>query len=99
MAVDIGYTILVVPGGIILALLVALGLNKVRGRFNRVSGTVQIANPPEQSTVQVTIQTASVSTGVRRRDDHLRSADFLDVGTYPEMRFVSTGQERTRSKP
>jgi len=72
-----------------------LGLNKVRGRFNRVSGTVQIANPPEQSTVQVTIQTASVSTGVRRRDDHLRSADFLDVGTYPEMRFVSTGLERT----
>lgn len=71
-----------------------LGPNKVRGRFNRVSGTVQVANPPERSTVQVTIQTASVSTGIQRRDDHLRSADFLDVVTYPEMRFVSTDLER-----
>src|SRR2546426_9672564 len=73
----------------------SLGLNKIHGRFNRVSGTVQVADPLEQSTVQVTIQTASVSTGVQRRDDHLRSPDFLDVLTYPEMRFVSTGQERT----
>ena len=42
------------------------------------------------SSVDVTISTASISTGTTDRDGHLKSAEFLDVETYPEMRFVST---------
>lgn len=57
----------------------------VRGRFADVSGTVTEGDEP---TVEVTIPTASINTGVGQRDDHLRSADFLDVDTHPAMRFT-----------
>src|SRR5262249_57630067 len=39
--------------------------------------------------VEVTINAASVNTGIKSRDEHLRSKDFLDVGTRPEIRFQS----------
>jgi polyisoprenoid-binding protein YceI len=57
----------------------------VRGRFTEVSGTV---TEGEEVTVDVTIPTASITTGVDQRDTHLRSADFFDTGRYPEMRFT-----------
>ena len=66
----------------------------VRGSFSEFAGTAHLdmADPPASS-VSLRIRTASVDTGVADRDAHLRSADFLDVETYPEIVFVSTGVE------
>ncbi len=62
----------------------------VEGRFNEFSGNV-IAGPKWQdSQVEVTVQLASIDTGVDKRDDHLRSPDFFDVKKYPTMTFKST---------
>lgn len=66
------------------------GLTKIRGRFNRVSGTVRIAETPDESTVSVDIHMASVSSGDQTRDDHLRSADFFDIENHPTATFRST---------
>jgi polyisoprenoid-binding protein YceI len=67
-----------------------LMVTKVRGSFTDVSGTVEVAEDIAQSVANVTIKTASVSSGTADRDGHLRSADFFDSETYPDMTFVST---------
>ena len=67
---------------------------KVRGRFGKWSGKVGLSEGDlTQSSVSVTIDAASIDTGVVDRDNHLRAADFLDVAYYPELRFVSTRVE------
>lgn len=63
---------------------------KVRGSFKAFSGTVTTGDTPEESSVTVSIDAASIDTGVPDRDNHLRSPDFLDVATYPTIDFVST---------
>ena len=63
---------------------------RVRGAFNDVSGSAHIAEDLADSTAEIIIQTASVDTRTESRDEHLRSADFFDVETYPEIRFVSS---------
>ena len=65
-------------------------LSKVRGRFASFSGNVLIAEDPEQSSVEVTIDAASVETGSPERNAHLRNADFLDVERFPSLSFRST---------
>ena len=67
-----------------------LMVTKVRGSFTDVTGTVEVAENVTDSVANVVIKTASVSTGTPDRDGHLRSADFFDVETYPEITFVST---------
>ena len=73
---------------------------KVRGSFDEVTGTATIdgANP-SASSLEVTIQTASIDTRDANRDGHLRSADFFDVETYPTLTFVGTGFEITDDTP
>jgi polyisoprenoid-binding protein YceI len=66
-------------------------VSKVRGSFKDASGEIVVAEEPTASTVSVTIQAASIDTGVEDRDNHLRSADFLDVEKYPHLTFRSTG--------
>ena len=63
---------------------------KVRGRFREFEGTIHVGERPEDSRVEVVIEAASIDTRDRTRDEHLRSADFLDVERYPELRFAST---------
>jgi polyisoprenoid-binding protein YceI len=66
-------------------------ITKVRGRFTDVEGTITTdAEEPEDSGVRVDIAAPSIETGVEDRDDHLRSADFLDVDEHPRMTFRST---------
>ena len=66
-------------------------MSKVSGKFADVSGVVNIdkANPAASS-VNVSIKTATVDTGVADRDKHLRSADFFDTDKFPEITFKST---------
>jgi len=66
---------------------------KVKGRFGEFEGALHIAEDPTQSSISVTIKAASIDTRTQERDDHLRSADFLEVDAYPELTFTSTGVE------
>jgi polyisoprenoid-binding protein YceI len=68
-----------------------LVITKVRGRFGAVSGALEIAENPLDSTVSAVVDMGSVSTGDDGRDEHLRSADFFDVENHPTMTFASTG--------
>lgn len=65
---------------------------KVRGSFDDVTGSATIdgANP-SASALEVSIQAASIDTRDANRDNHLRSADFFDVETYPALTFKATG--------
>jgi len=63
-------------------------VSNIRGHFKNVHGTLKF-NPenPHDSSVEVTINTKEIWTGEHERDEHLRSADFLDVENYPEITF------------
>ncbi len=66
-------------------------ISDVQGSFRDVQGTVVLDQENIQgSKVDVTIAASSIDTGTQKRDDHLRSADFFDVETYPTLTFVST---------
>lgn len=69
-------------------------ISKVRGGFSSFDGVVNLdpANPAN-TTVDVTIDAASLTTRDAQRDGHLKSADFLDVENYPSLHFVSTRVE------
>jgi polyisoprenoid-binding protein YceI len=75
-----------------------LMITKVRGRISDVSGTITIADEPEQSHVEVDMGVASLDSGDAQRDAHLKSADFFDVETYPTITFRSTKVEAGPSK-
>jgi polyisoprenoid-binding protein YceI len=68
-----------------------LGLAKVRGRFQAFEGTVHVAERPEDSSVEVAIESASINSRDDGRDAHLRSADFFDAEAFPHLTFRSTG--------
>jgi polyisoprenoid-binding protein YceI len=66
-------------------------VTKVRGSFNEFDGTATIdGDNPSNSSVQVTIQVASIDTRNQQRDEHIRTNDFLDVEKYPQITFTST---------
>jgi len=72
---------------------------RVRGQFNNVTGVVFF--DPQNiagSSVELTIGTSSVVTGVQKRDDHLKSPDFLDVVSYPEISFQKHAHRVRRGK-
>ena len=71
-------------------------ITKVRGSFNDFTGTVTVPDEGiEGATAQVTINASSIDTRNADRDGHLRSNDFFDMETYPEITFVSTAARRT----
>lgn len=67
-----------------------LMVSKVRGSFSAFTGALTIADEALQSSVQATVETASITTGDDGRDAHLRGADFFDVEQFPTMSLVST---------
>jgi polyisoprenoid-binding protein YceI len=66
-------------------------VSKVRGRFTKFSGQLVTAEDPLQSTVTAEIDLTSINTGQEQRDQHIQSADFFEVETYPTMTYKSTG--------
>jgi polyisoprenoid-binding protein YceI len=70
--------------------------SNVPGKFDDFAGTIQFdeANP-DQSSVTVTIKTASIDTGVKMRDDDLRSPNFFDAEKFPEITFESKSVKST----
>ncbi|MEU6525391.1 YceI family protein [Streptomyces sp. NPDC046924] len=67
-----------------------VGMAHVHGRFTRFEGGIRVAENMGDSQVSVRIDASSISTGNQTRDNHLRSADFLDVENYPHIDFTST---------
>jgi polyisoprenoid-binding protein YceI len=74
-----------------------LGMTSVHGRFLEFGGRIDIGSRAEESTVSAEIQAASIDTGNRMRDDHLRTGDFLDIEHHPTIAYRSTGLTATGS--
>jgi polyisoprenoid-binding protein YceI len=70
-----------------------LMVSKVRGRFTDYEGAIVVADDPAQSSVEVTIQAASINTNDENRDNHVRTNDFLAVAEFPTLSFRSTKVE------
>ncbi len=69
-------------------------VTKVRGSFEEFEGSAHLdAANPANSSATVTAKVASITTGNAQRDGHLRTNDFFDAPTFPEMTFVSTAVE------
>src|SRR6266480_5046711 len=68
-----------------------LMITTVKGRITDLEGTIYIdEGDPTNSSVEATLKAVSLDTRTDQRDQHLRSADFLDAEKYPEIRFRST---------
>jgi polyisoprenoid-binding protein YceI len=73
-----------------------LAVATVRGRFDKVTGALEVDTADlMRSRVEVTVDATSVNSGAGGRDEAIRSADLLDVGRFPELRFRSHHIERT----
>ena len=76
-----------------------MGLAIILGEFTDYTATISYdPNDITKSSVQFTAKVASLDTGVKQRDDHLRSPDFFEVEKFPEMTFRSTRIERKSDK-
>ena len=72
-----------------------LMVSTVKGHFGDFTGEIMLdATDMTKSSVTVTIQTASISTGVEGRDNHLKSLDFFDVAKNPAITFTSSRVEK-----
>lgn len=70
-------------------------VSNVKGNFPTFTGTVQIDEKDiTRSKVEVRIETASINTNIKKRDEDLRSPNFFDVDKYPLMTYVSTKVEK-----
>ncbi|HEX9669302.1 MAG TPA: YceI family protein [Thermoanaerobaculia bacterium] len=73
-----------------------LGAGKVSGKFPTFEGSIVLHDPEDLTTmdVELVIDAASISTGIADRDQHLRTADFFDTGSHPEITFKSKRVDR-----
>jgi polyisoprenoid-binding protein YceI len=67
-----------------------LGIATVRGKFREFDGRLEIGEDLSSARISGSAKAASIDTSEPQRDEHLRSADFFDAATYPELRFAST---------
>lgn len=74
-----------------------LMISTVTGKFESYDGTVEQNNPDsfEGSSISFTADVASISTGVKDRDNHLRSNDFFNAEEFPTMKFESSSFEKS----
>lgn len=83
-----------------------LGVSNQRGRFDRTSGKFTLDRAAKSGSVELNIETTSVSTGdnvkgsrPRTLDEHLKNADFFNVAEFPRMNFKSTGVKFAGDNP
>ena len=67
-----------------------LGFSTMHGRFEKTSGTATLNIAAKSGSVELTIDSASLSTGFAKRDEHLRSPDFFNVAEFPAITYKST---------
>jgi polyisoprenoid-binding protein YceI len=67
----------------------------VRGRFDKVTGTISAAKEPADCALDISIDTASIDTQVTKRDEDLRGPDFFDVKNFPVMTYRGRGVRQT----
>ncbi|MEE8287813.1 MAG: YceI family protein [Nitrosomonadaceae bacterium] len=67
-----------------------LGFSTMRGRFDKTSGKLTIDHVAKVGSVDVIIETASLNTGLKKRDAHLRSPDFFNTAEFPKATYKST---------
>lgn len=72
-----------------------LGISKVRGRFNSFDATLVVGRSLDDTSLEATVDMASVDTNDADRDAHLRSTDFFAVENHPQMTFESTAIRQT----
>ena len=71
-------------------------LGTTNGKFTRFSGSIDLDRQhPEGSSVSARIQLSSIDTGIKKRDDHLRSPEFFNVAKFPEITFKSRSVKQT----
>lgn len=70
-----------------------LRYGRVRGQFNVVEGKASVEEDLGDSSAEIVVDVTSLDTGVRTRDAHVRSPDFLDAGRFPKMTFSSASVE------
>lgn len=71
-------------------------VSKVPGKFSKFNGTITVDRDNlEKSSVEATIETAAINTDNQKRDDHLRTADFLDATAFPKITFKSKSWKKT----
>ena len=73
-------------------------VSRQHAEFKVAEGILNLADDIEKSSIDVTIQTDSLSTGYDLLDDSLKSKKYLAVDTYPEIKFVSTSVKKTGDK-
>lgn len=67
-----------------------LGFSTMHGRFNKTSGSIVMDKTGGKSSVDITIDAASIDTGYDKRNEHLRSPDFLNAAEFPHITYKST---------
>jgi polyisoprenoid-binding protein YceI len=70
-------------------------LSKVRGQFTEFTGTIEVGDSPQDSSVVVEVKTESITTHTEKRDEHLMSGDFLEIEKHPTLTFTSTAVRPT----
>ena len=68
-----------------------LGFSTQRGRFNKTTGNIVLDRAAKKASVDITIDTNSISTGFEKLENHLRSEDFFNTAKFPTITFKSTG--------
>lgn len=67
-----------------------LGFSTMHGRFDKTSGKVTLDRAAKTGSVEIAVETASISTGLAKRDDHLKSPDFFNAAEFPSITYKST---------
>src|SRR5438132_10840150 len=85
------------PSGSTIGFTVHQFLGTTRGKFTNFSGRIEVDRErPENSSVTAQIEVRTIDTRIKKRDDHLRSAEFFDVEKFPRITFKSRRVKRTR---
>ena len=67
-----------------------MGFSTQKGRFNTTTGQISLSPEKQTGQIDITIDSNSIDTGLVELEDHLKTADFLDVSRYPNLHFTST---------